>query len=94
MMWLDLERLVEQIPDRQSLEHQDRALLVCDVVRQLDELFLGNVALRRIAPEGEVVSDAITGIKLVTPGPTDITSPAASLPAMNGNPGALYRPVR
>ena len=47
MVRLDLEGLVQQIPDRQALEHQHGALLVGDVVGQLDELVRGNVALGR-----------------------------------------------
>src|SRR6185312_13865497 len=42
MMRLDLEGLVQQVPDCEPLEHQHRALLVGDVVWQLDELLPGN----------------------------------------------------
>ena len=35
---LDLEGLVQEIPDCQSLQHQHRTLLVGDVIGQLDQL--------------------------------------------------------
>src|SRR5579863_2521846 len=64
MMRLDLECLVQEIPDRQPLQHQDRALLVGDVIGQLDELFRGNVALARISAEVEVIGNAVAGVKI------------------------------
>ena len=69
MSGLDLEGLVQQIPDRQPLQHQHGALLVGDVVGQLDQLVPGNVALGGIAAEIEIVGDAVAGMKIGDAGP-------------------------
>ena len=64
MMRLDLEGLVQQVPDRQPLQHQHRALLIGDVVGQLDELLPGDVALGRIGAEVVVVGHAVAGMEI------------------------------
>ena len=69
MVRLDLECLVQQVPDRQPLQHQDRALLVGDVVGQLDQFFPGNVALAGVAAEIEIIGDAVAGVKIGHAGP-------------------------
>ena len=64
MMRLDLEGLVQEVPDRQPFEHQHRALLMGDVVGQFDEFLGGNLTLRGVAAEIEIVGDAIAGMEV------------------------------
>ena len=66
---LDLERLVQEIPDRQPLQHQHGALLVGDMVGQLDQFLPGNVAFRGIGAEIVIIGDAIAGMKIGHAGP-------------------------
>ncbi len=67
MVRLDLEGLVQQVPDRHSLQHQHRALLVSDMVGQFYELVRRNIPLRGIAAEIEIIGDAIAGMKIGHP---------------------------
>ena len=64
MVRLDLERLVQKVPDRESFQHQDRALFVSDVIRQLDQPFPGDVALAGIGAEIGIVGDAVARMKI------------------------------
>ena len=69
MMRLDLEGLVQEVPDRQPLEHQHGALLVGDVVGQLDQLVGGDDALGGVAAEVEIIGDAVAGMEIGDAGP-------------------------
>ena len=69
VMRLDLEGLVQEVPDRQPLEHQDGALLVGDVVGQFDELVGGDHPFGGVAAEIEVVGDAIAEVEIRDAGP-------------------------
>ncbi|GAA0004361.1 hypothetical protein BRDID11002_43630 [Bradyrhizobium diazoefficiens] len=64
MVRLDLEGLVQKIPDREPLEHQHGALLVGDVVGQLDQLLPGDIALAGIGAEIVVVGDAVARMEI------------------------------
>ena len=64
MAGFDLEGLVQEVPDRQPLEHQDGALLVGDVVGQLDQLVGRDHPLAGIAAEREIIGDAVAGVKI------------------------------
>src|SRR6516225_5047072 len=69
MMRLDLESLVQEVPDRQPLEHEYGALLIGDVVGQLDEFVPGNVALARIGAETGIVGHTIAVVEMRNIGP-------------------------
>ena len=69
MVRLDLEGLVQQVPDRQPLQHQHRALLVGDMVGQLDQFVRRDVPLAGIAAEIEIIGDAVAGMKIGHAGP-------------------------
>ncbi len=69
MVRLDLECLVQEIPDRQPFQHQDRTLLVGDMVGQFYELVGRNVPFARIAAEIEIIGDAVAGVKVGHAGP-------------------------
>ena len=64
MMRLDFECLVQEVPDRQALQHQDRALLVGNVVGQLDYFLRRDVPFSRVTAEVEIIGNAVAGMKI------------------------------
>ena len=64
MVRLDLEGLVQQVPHRQPLQHQDRALLIGDMVGQFDQFLRRDIPFAGIAAEIEIIGDAVAGMKI------------------------------
>ena len=84
--FVDLERAAQEVFGRHALEHHGGGLLVADIRRQFDGAIGRDDAFGTRNRRAPPLADPVADLEVGDAGPTAMTSPAPSLPAINGRP--------